>query len=240
MIGNRWLGLGLTGAMLIALAAGCGSGDETVTDDAVADDAVAAESDEASTDANAADADADTDETAATENDADGDDNSETDSDTDGGGGSDCLVGNWESTDSDVAERFQQVLAQIGGDLLSDMTMTADGTQKLEVRADGTMTNLGEVEVIIGMQGESALSASGVTTVEATWSSQGDQLSVTVTDMIMDMDLTMDGVTVPMDEVPPGSVGGTTTSTFTCTDDTLVMDTLEGGLQLGSEMRRVG
>jgi len=230
----KWSRLVALLAGFTMLVAACGGGEETSTDDA-------GESDPASDGTAEADSDTEgetsTDDEAAAAAQSDDEDEPE----AKGDGGDECLIGKWEADGSAFDDMFEGILAAFAGDASApDMEMAAEGSQSAEFRADGTMTSVSDTTVTLSVSGEGEIVADGSTTVEAGWTVDGNEITITVNDINLDMTMTMGETVIPLGEVPPGGIGESNTATFDCSGDTLTAQSNVEGFQLATEMTRVG
>ncbi|WP_309135532.1 hypothetical protein [Cellulomonas sp.] len=163
-----------------------------------------------------------------------------------GGGDEECVLGTWDVDTDAMAQSMQELL---GGAEVGDMQMTLDGTMSYEFAEGGTFTATSDMTSGVTMSAEGMEMVTDSTsegTMTGSWAVAGDQLTLS--------DLDTSGLTVTTSgtvngeplEIPEGSTEGMmaaappTTSTITCTDDTLTLVTtseaVEGVEPISSEI----
>ena len=242
---TKWYLALLATVALLAAACDSGDSDDTSEPDAVEADGTeteaegsgAASGDTASDEAPAESGDDATDDDAMADE-ADGSESDEAAT----GGGDECLVGRWRALPGSVGSAYDQIMSQAQAEgNLPDIESEITGTQQVEIRSDGTLSSKGEVQMVITVPGQPEINGGGTVDTEATWSTDGDQLSISTTEIISDLVLSMEGLTIPLgDAGTPNVEVETTVSTFSCDGDRLSIDVSESGLQFSSELERIG
>jgi len=160
--------------------------------------------------------------------------------------GVECLIGKWEAHELAMEDSAEEMAAAWDDDPTApELEVSIDGGLTIEFRADGTLTSVIEHAVVVHADEEVAVVSGGTTTVEAGWTVDGSEITITVNDLEVNMDALIANPKYKGARMFPGvgvpeRQGESNTATFDCSGDTLTTQSRLLALRIGADMTRVG